>query len=109
MKYHAMSGSWIGNVSGSTEYLFANSTLLTTFFLCLPAPNWTQVNLAVNFVIPGIFTASQLPMPPEVPNLSYGTLWSLEVDTFPERNSVYGGHGKLAFGLYIRDSLAIFE
>jgi hypothetical protein len=53
----------------------------------VPAPNLTQINLSVNFTIPGTFNASQLPKLPEVPDVSYGTLWSNEIDTL----WLYGG------------------
>lgn len=51
------------------------------------ASNLTQVNLTMDFTIPDTFDASQLPKPPEVPDVSYGSLWSNEIDTL----WLYGG------------------
>jgi hypothetical protein len=51
------------------------------------ASNLTQINLTMDFTIPYTFDASQLPKPPEVPDVSYGSLWSNEIDTL----WLYGG------------------
>ena len=77
-----MSGSWTGNYT--YEYTLRESSLLTPDF---PATNLTQINFNVNFTIPDSFSATQLFKPPEVPDVSYSTLWSNEIDTF----WLYGG------------------
>lgn len=51
------------------------------------AANLTQVALDVVWNVPSDFTASQWLKPIEVPQVSFGTLWSNEIDTF----WLYGG------------------
>jgi hypothetical protein len=47
----------------------------------------TQIDLSTDFSIPDTFNSNQLLKPPQVPDVSYGTLWSNEIDTFWQ----YGG------------------
>ena len=42
----------------------------------------TYINFSTTFHIPDSFTSGNVPKPFGVPNVSYGTLWSNDIDTF---------------------------